>query len=369
MEFLKKIKIKLALLSLALGFSSGCSHVSYLWQAGLGQWSIYNHEQKISEVISDPATKTAVREKLMLLQNIKIFVEQELAVKATSNYQTYVDLKRKHVVWSLTVARADQLELLQWSFPFFGSFPYLGFFKEEQALAWQSDYRKQGYDTYVRPVNAYSTLGFLRDPFLSSMLDYSESSLVNLIFHETTHQHVYLKGQGSFNEQIASMIGDMGERRYLEKKYGSNSKEIQNFYNEKVDRQLFGKMLRQFADQLRSALASHSGDGYRSNKAKLFTEFQEQLAKAPFKVRGYERFAKIIDNHAALLAFLTYEDDQALFDELAQKCQGQPAAALGFLKEFAKQSFSTSPGQTPQAVLSRLLRSDTSGVVCFNMHF
>lgn len=361
MEFLK-----CSALTLSLIFLSGCSHVSYLVQAGLGQLSLYNHERPLQEAINDPSTPEKVRERLKWVPEIKHMVETELGVKPTSNYTTYVALDRKFVIWSLTVAEPYEVKIKEWSFPFFGSFPYLGFFKEKKAEEWASEYREKKFDTYVRGVGAYSTLGFLRDPMLSSMLYRSKADMVNLIFHESTHGQIYIKGQVALNEQIASYIGDYSEKQYLERTFGKSSKEVLEWESDRSDRRRFGQMLHVFSEKLKNAFAAlreSPESEKKSQKEKLYAEFDADLAKEPWKGKGMARASSLVTNNAALLAFLTYEDEQPLFDELNHVCGENLRAALVYLKEFEKQWDQAQSKSRPEKAQD-MLRQRLASVAC-----
>lgn len=367
------LKVAAALTAL-MGFSA-CSHVSYLVQAGVGQLSLYNHERPLQEAIDDARTSENVRERLKWIPEIKKMVEAELGIKATKNYTTYVSLDRPYVIWSLTAADAYNLKIKEWRFPVVGAFPYLGFFKEKTAQGWAKEHDEQGLDTHIRGVTAYSTLGYLRDPLLSSMLSRRKSDLVNLIFHESTHGVIYLKGQGPFNEQIASYIGDYGERAWIERNHGKDSKELRDWHNDRLDRKRFGILLRAFAEELKNyyqASVSTAIEERRLGKVERFSAFSKRLENEPWKGAGYKRAAKMIINNASLLAFLTYEDDQHVFELLDKKCGGSVKDALSYLKNFADQwddfkQAASGDGKpaTPQSVLyARLL--DSTGVACLD---
>lgn len=369
-----KISEVLLLIFLALA-ASGCSHVSYLVQAGLGQLSLYNHERPLDEAVRDPRVKSDVRERLAWIPEIKKLVQDDLEIKATSNYTTYVQLDRPYVIWSTTVAEPYEMKQLEWSFPIVGSFPYLGFFKEEGARDWANEWTEKGYDAYVRGVTAYSTLGYLRDPMLSSMLSRSKADMVNLIYHESTHGQIYLKGQGPFNEQVASYVGDMGERNWLKKTYGEQSDEARDWENDRADRRLFGLELRRFADELKVFYADSKGlsvEDRKRGKDERYAAFRKRLEEARWKGRGMRRAAKLITNNAALLAFLTYEDEQDLFDLLEKKCGGSLKGALRYLKGFAMawdRSKSEEPVATPQQLLRAKLTGEGGGdaVLCIGL--
>ena len=53
----------------------------------------------------------------------------------------------------------------------------------------------EGLDAIVEGVPAYSTLGKFDDPILSTMMVYGDDELASIIFHELSHQVVYIAGR------------------------------------------------------------------------------------------------------------------------------------------------------------------------------
>ncbi len=371
MGFLRPGLLVRIALFVPLLLSTGCSTASYLVQAGIGQLALYNHERPLQEVIADPHTTEKVRERLRWVPEIKKMVETELGVPPTSNYTTYVQLDRKYLTWALTAAEPFELKTVKWSFPFFGAFPYLGFFKEKTAQDWARDYQQKGYDTYVRGASAYSTLGWLRDPMVSSMLYRDKGAMVDLIFHESTHGQIYIKGQVDFNEQIANYVGDTAEKQWLERTYGVKSKERKGWDNDRSDRRRFGLMLRKFADELKiyyPASSNLSVQERQAGKMSRFNAFRKALEAEPWAGTGWGRVGALITNNAGLLAFLTYEDEQSLFDELDEKCGGHLKDALRYLKSFEREwdRLSSDERNTtkPQTILKERLRRNAGSAVC-----
>ena len=75
---------------------------------------------------------------------------------------------------------------------------------------------KDGYDTAVGGVSAYSTLGNFDDPILSSMMRWDDVQLVAVLFHELAHQVLYIKGDSGFNESFATAVEEFGVERWLD---------------------------------------------------------------------------------------------------------------------------------------------------------
>ncbi|HRK02108.1 MAG TPA: aminopeptidase [Oligoflexia bacterium] len=354
---------KLFVLSIVLLTTTGCSSASYLVQAGRGQLAIYNRERPLEEVIQDDRVSLSLRNQLREVPEIKAYVAKTLGVAATSNYKTFSDLKRKYAIWVLSSSARFELKLKTWSFPIVGTFPYLGFFDEEMAREWSAREQAEGQDTYVRGASAYSMLGFLREPLLSTMLQGRKEDLVNLIFHETLHSHVYLDGQGAFNEQIASYFGDYGELQYLVENFGSESEQVQIWKKNREDRRRMGALLREFERELAALYENikNLSNAEKEQKKKLaFDLFKRRVNAVKWhRARTGEYLSERVTNNATVLAFLTYEDEQGLYDLLHEKSKGDLAVSLRLVQEFAKHYASSKAAEKPQRLLESFLRERT----------
>ncbi len=96
-----------------------------------------------------------------------------------------------------------------------GSLEYRGYFSEQGAQKYAARIAKKGDDVYVDGVEAYSTLGWFKDPILNTFIDRSEPELAEVIFHELGHQRVFASGDTDFNEAYATTVGQEGARRWL----------------------------------------------------------------------------------------------------------------------------------------------------------
>jgi predicted aminopeptidase len=117
-------------------------------------------------------------------------------------------------VWNVVAAPEFGIEPRQWCFPIVGCMAYRGYFSEQAAREFAAGLTRAGYDVLVGGVPAYSTLGRIADPLLSTVTGYAELDLAALIFHELAHQVVYLPGDSSFNEAFATAVEEEGVARY-----------------------------------------------------------------------------------------------------------------------------------------------------------
>jgi predicted aminopeptidase len=117
-------------------------------------------------------------------------------------------------VWVVTVAPSLSLNPKTWWFPIVGSASYRGYFSEAAARRYAAIWEKKGWDTYIGNVPTYSTLGWFHDPLLSTFIFESEADLADTIFHELTHQRLFVAGDTEFNEAFAVTVADEGVRRW-----------------------------------------------------------------------------------------------------------------------------------------------------------
>ncbi len=208
----------LAAVPLLLG---GC----YLVRQAQGQARILLGSRPIEAMLVDPSVPAATKAKLRLVAEIKDFGEKAMGLSRSGNYTSFFDTEGRPVTWIVSACRKDRFQPYTWWFPIVGEVPYKGFFSPEDALVEARELLAEGYDVSLRPVGAYSTLGYFPDPVLSTMLDDPEEELVALILHELTHGTLYLPGGTDFNEGLASFVGWQGALEFARGRYGTDSPE------------------------------------------------------------------------------------------------------------------------------------------------
>ena len=199
----------------------GCSTVGYYWQSVSGHLQVMQAAKPVPDWLADEKASPKLKERLALSQRMRDFAAAELKLPDNDSYRRYADLQRRAVVWNVVAAPPYSLKLKTWCFPVMGCVGYRGYFDEAAAKAEaDSVAATEGLEVSVYGVPAYSTLGWMNwaggDPLLSTFIHYPEGELARMIFHELSHQVVYVADDTMFNESFASAVEKIGAEQWLQ---------------------------------------------------------------------------------------------------------------------------------------------------------
>jgi predicted aminopeptidase len=194
---------------------SGCQTLNFYGQAVRGQYQLIANRKSIETLVSSPLTPPKLKKQLELVQKLRKYAGEELKLPVDGHYSKYVDVHRPFVVWNVEAAREFSLEPKTWWYPIVGSLEYRGYFSEHSATKYGAALRLKGFDVFVGGVEAYSTLGWFKDPVLNTFIFNREPDLAETIFHELGHQRVFARSDTDFNEAFATTVGEEGARRWL----------------------------------------------------------------------------------------------------------------------------------------------------------
>ena len=302
-----------------------CSGPGYYLQAASGQWKLSHARQDIRKLANDPDTPAQLLEQLNTATDIIQFAADQLDLPANGSYSSYVDLKRDAVTWNVVAAPAFSLTPKRWCFLVAGCFPYRGFFNQAKAGRSAQKYIRKGWDVYIAPATAYSTLGKFNDPLLSTMFKGSDVQLAAYLFHELAHQRVYIKDDGRFNENYASFVESSGIAAWLEAT--SQPDALEHW----LHMQKIGIDFSQLIDDYRHKLARlYQSDQPESTmvrqKSLLLNALQGDYQKmVENRWKGQDYYATWFNkpvNNARLALFDTYDGGRCAFGLLFEKAQG-----------------------------------------------
>jgi predicted aminopeptidase len=300
--------VSAALIAVFLALFPSC----YTLKQGAALLGYLNRAVPLEEVEGEDAFVAQVN-------RIREFAMGELGLKQSKNYTRYVAIERDYLAAIVSACSPLAFERYTWKFPVVGRVPYKGFFNAEDAGKESAALRDKGLDVWVRPVDAFSTLGFFRDPLYSYMAEYPVHRLADLIIHELVHATIYIKSDAEFNESLAEFIGTEGARLYIAKYYGADSEEYRAIDAGNADNKAFVAFIQSL---IRSLDAVYKSDASReeklSRKAELIAAAQEDFAARydeMFASDNYRGFAKMRINNAYLDLYRLYNEGDRYFEE------------------------------------------------------
>lgn len=330
------IIIVAALLGAALALFNPTSQ--YLEQQAFGEARLLLSAKPVPEVLKSGEVTPLQRDRILLIEEAKQYGQDHLGLRHTDNYTRYVDLgKARAVTWVVSAAPKDKLVPYTWWFPIVGSVPYKGYFSKDQALAEEHRLQARGLDASVRGVAAYSLLGFLPDPITSPMLLYRPAVLANIIIHESTHATLWIQSNATFNEGMATFVGNQGSIDFLSARYGPESPQTRYARDSQADDRVFAGFIHRVLANLRTLYDSPVSEQQKlARREVVFAQAKREFAALPFKTDEYRGFEQAHLNNAYLLEFATYYTDLSRFRKVYDRLGHDMPRYITFFKAMAK---------------------------------
>ena len=186
-------------------------------------------------------------------------------------------------------------------------------------------------DVSVRSVSAYSTLGWLNqpwvpdyfsDPVLSTFVKRKDADLAATLIHEMAHQVVYVKNDTSFNESFATFVEEEGLEQFFQERIGSGSSEMIWYRSARRDRERFRQLVLDAYEKLHHLYGSEMEDSEKlQNKKRIFNQLKQTFAeqKDQFEVLRYSQWFSQELNNTHLLGIRRYHRDTEGFRRLFEK--------------------------------------------------
>jgi predicted aminopeptidase len=294
----------------------------YLSRGAWEEAKILSRRQPISEIVADPRTPADVRAKLEVVLAARKYARDSLRLRTKDSFTTYSRLDHDTLVLVVSAAYRDTLKPYTWWFPIVGRVPYKGYFDFAAARRDARNLAADGFDVYVRPSDAFSTLGFFNDPLLNTTLKGDSLDLANTVIHELTHNTFYASGQAPFNESFAMFVGARGAAAFFRSR--GQPRAAARLDEQWEDDKLLARFWTRVIKSLDSAYAAHPGDKqarisardtvYATTRAALVKEIAPRLRTiSPLYAERVQL------NNAALLARRVYASDLEVFDLIYER--------------------------------------------------
>jgi len=312
-----------ALAPVLVWLTTGCSPL-YVVRAGVAESHVLSRRRAIADVIADPATSDRDREKLRLVTQARDFASHVLHLDAGHSFTSYSWVESDTLLLVVSAARKDRFEPHTWWFPIVGRVPYKGFFDFDAALREAAGLEKRGFDTYVRPSPAFSTLGFFDDPLLNTSLRADPVALAATVIHELLHNTVFVPSAIAFNESLASFVGDRGAIELFCSRDGPDSATCLRASLDWQDNLVFGQFLTRLVDDLEALYARSDLDstGKVDHRTRVFDEARVRfdVVVEPQLHRSFRGYMNRPINNAMLIGTRLYYRRLDLFEELFGQC-------------------------------------------------
>ncbi len=307
----------------------------YLVRAGWEEGRILARRRAIADVVADRRTALAVRAQLQLVLDARRFAADSLGLRAGRSFTTFSALDHDTLVLVLSGAYRDQLRPVTWWFPVVGRVPYKGYFEFADAVRAAETLERQGFDAYVRPAPAFSTLGWFDDPLVSATLQTDSLELANTVIHELTHNTFYASGRADFNESFANFVGARGAAAFFRARGDSAS--VGEIERRWADEKTMGAFWGWLYAALDAAFRAHPGDAPAAHDARLaerdriYALARDSLRTAvAARVRTIpaDALARARLDNAVLLARRVYRTGLDDFDAVYARCGGDLRRAV-----------------------------------------
>jgi predicted aminopeptidase len=336
--------VRLALAVTMLAALSGCAGTMYLLQAARGEWHVMHARKPIVQVIDDPSTPQPMILELADVREARSFASRVLKLPDNASYTTYTKIDRPYVVWNVVAAPALSVYPKTWCFPIAGCVAYRGYFSEKRAQDFAAQLKRRGYDVVVEGIPAYSTLGKLPDPVMSTMMRYGSDELAAMIFHELAHQLLYVTNDSRFNEAFAVTVEQEGLKRWLE--YKGRPIHVDEVNRQRDEDGAFMALLRYTRARLAQLYASSAPRQTKlRRKQQIFAELAADIHTLEDRLQVhspvYDEWIAEGLNNAQLASVSTYYDCVPGFERLLQRANGDLPRFYTAARELAREPKAT----------------------------
>lgn len=353
---LKSLRVWIVMLLVGLLVAGGCGlDLSYLLPLAAGEINVLLRSVPLRQAIQSAGLAEEQVAKLELILDTREYARDVMGLTLGSDYEKFYDSGGDAVMFNVSACRRDAFEPRQWTFPIVGTVPYLGFFSRSAADAKVLELEEAGYDVFMYEVDAYSGAGYFPSVVLSPMLDRSDISLADTVFHELLHGNIWRPNDVSFNESLATFFGRTGAVKYFADRFPDQPELIQDAIETFEDRDRFSDFMLTLFNELDSYYASDFTSEekivgreavYQAGRDRFAAEIQPLMHRP----ERYDWVASLPTDNAYMMGVRRYNLDLDVFENVFTATGEDWAASVAIFRAAAAHS-------DPYAYLQELLAS------------
>ena len=333
--------VRLYFLLLLIALVGPACGVGYVLSSSYYQFELLSLREPI---VKARLRGTLTRSQLRALNTIQRAREygSTLGFKVSDIYTT-VATEWGREMWNVSACDSLSFTPRRWWFPVVGNVPYLGFFSKQEAEVLYDELKQDPHlDVHKRRVGAYSTLGYFNDPILPGMLQWSSTSLLDLVFHELTHATVWLSSSVQFNESFANFVGEKATLHYFSAVYGKDSPQLKNAEARYEDKHRWRTLLWDLYKDLDQLFGDSdlSKQEKLLRKNRLYKSLPNRAARVDFKdlARIKRRINSQRWNNARLMQFKRYNSSHLHFEKIFRSFSSDFPGFFKRIEEIVKDS-------------------------------
>jgi predicted aminopeptidase len=187
-------------------------------------------------------------------------------------------------------------------------------------------------------VPAYSTLGKFNDPIMSTMMGYGDDELAAIMFHELSHQVVYIPDDTAFNEAFAVTVEQEGLARWLKDR--GRPDDLARYRGRRERQAESIRIVTRYREQLKTLYSEAlAPEAMRARKAEIFAALVTELKNADARHGVKSGLAAELagpPNNARLASLATYFDCVPGFERVLAAEQHDLPRFYDAVRELAK---------------------------------
>ena len=173
---------------------------------------------------------------------------------------------------------------------------------------------------------------------MAKKINYSETELADLIFHELAHHHLFVSGDATFNESFATAVAQIGVARWLKTKRGTEQHDV--YLARCARRHILSELLAASRSELKKLYSLDKTDQEKSEgKKKLIAALKMDLVALSKSDPAYSKvavWAKRPINNAVLGAHSVYHRRVPAFFMLYEKAGRDIGTFLDEVEKIAR---------------------------------